>query len=295
MGRSLRRRLRERLKQFRRIFGITLTIDGSPFSSPEEAWRYVMDNRLLSLLVKKLFNAGYLKSRAYFWVVEWQEETQQAHWHLLVDSEFVPFGKIVEEWSRFRPKWAPALAQRVTAKNYKDLDRPAFGSVRFTLSSKDAWKASGYVTKYLVKVPKYGFPDWVLDYVGRIPRYGHSRGFFPDGTSAGRKSVDSGVSFDPKRLEREPKTLRERIAECKQQTTVLRVAVTRENGERFEDRPQFKGTLKIPFHEACVQLGVAPESCRELQVGFECMLKLWSLEPRNTQVGNRGQEIMEDW
>ena len=295
MGRSLRRRLQDRLKAFKRVFGITLTLDGSLFASPEEAWRYVMDKRLLSLFVKKLHISGFLNTRDYFWVVEWQEETQQAHWHLLVDADFIPYGAIVEAWSSFRPRWAPALSQKVTADNYKDLDRPAFGSVRFTLKDcRDAWIAARYATKYLIKIPDYGFPNWVLDYVGRVPRYGHSRGFFPDGKSAGPKAADSEPSFDPERLEREPKTIRDRLAQCKQQTNVLRIVVTKEKGERIEGRPEFRSTLKVPFHKACVELGVAPEDCREIRVTFDAIIRLWGLESPGSKTSRNTDEIKED-
>lgn len=297
MGRSLRRRLRDRLKAFKRVFGITLTLDGSLFPSPECAWRYVMEKRLLSLFVKKLHAAGFLHTRDYFWVVEWQEDTQQAHWHLLVDASFIPYGAIVEAWSSFRPKWAPRLPKKVTAENYKDLDRPAFGSVRFTLRNcTDVWTASGYATKYLVKIPEYGFPDWILDYVGRVPRYGHSRGFFPDDKPARRKSSEREPSFDPERLEREPKTLRERVAQCKQQTTVLRVVVTKDGGERIESKPEFRQTLKVPFHRACRELGVSPENYREIRVKFDAILKLWNVESRNSE-GSRPTDVIkeDDW
>lgn len=296
MGRKLRHRLRDRLRLFRKVFGITLTIDGSLFSSPEAAWRYVMDNRLLSQLVKKLHKAGFLSSRAYFWVVEWQEETQQAHWHLLVDSDFIPFGKIVEIWSSFRPKWAPSLPVKVTAENYKTLDRPAFGSVRFTLTGcRDAWRASAYTTKYLIKTPVGGYPDWVLDYVGRVPRYGHSRGFFPDGRPPDPKASQRKPSFDPKLLEREAKTLRERVAQCRQQTTVLRVEVSiDETGERIEGRPRFRKTFKVPFHEACAELGVSVDGRRAVRVEIQGLLKVWSLQDRLLVASAPTTEVMED-
>lgn len=295
MGRKLRGRLRDRLKAFKHVFGITLTLDGSLFGSPEEAWRYVMDKRLLSLLVKKLFNAGYLNSRDYFWVLEWQKNTQQAHWHVLVDSRFIPYGKVVEFWSSFRPKWAPALPEKVTADNYRS-HRPAFGSVRYSFDSyTDAYTAAGYAIKYLIKTPAHGFPDWVLDYEGRVPRFGHNRGFFPDGKSSSRKSPDSDVSFDVERFEREPKTLRQRIAQCKQQTIVLRVIVTKtEDGERIESKPEFRQLLKVPFHAACGELGVSPEECREIRVKFDAILRLWRLESHGAELSRCTNVVKED-
>jgi hypothetical protein len=293
LGKGLRRRLAERLKRFGKVFGITLTIDGSLFASPEEAWHYVMDKRVLSLFVKKLHKSGFLISRDYFWVVEWQEETQQAHWHLLLDAEFIPFGAIVEVWSGFRPKSAPALPQRVTADNYLELDRPAFGSVRFTLTKgATPWRAAGYATKYLIKVPEYGFPDWVLDYVGRIPRYGHSRGFFADGSTAAKSEQPREPSFDPNYLEREAKSLRERIADCKSKTNLFRVDVLKDGGEYFEDKPLFKQTLAVSYAEVCDVLGVEPG--RSVRLTFAGYMKVWGLESHVSREPCGSRNVMED-
>lgn len=299
LGKSLRSKLRERLKRFKRVFGITLTIDGSLFSSPEEAWRYVMAKRLICLLVKKLHARGYLNSKHYFWVVEWQQDTEQAHWHLLIDSEYVPFGEIVAIWSSFRPKSAPALPVRVTADNYKSLDRPAFGSVRFTLNGEVAWRAAMYATKYLVKVPDYGFPDWVLDFPGRVRRYDHSKGFFSDGKPK-REPVqddDGDISFDPEKLERrrEFKTLRERMAQCKATTTIIRREVWRNSEGKLEERGgKFVGTLKLPYAIARLELGYTEDDGEEIGVGEWDLFRLRSME-----TGSNNEvfvlDAMEDW
>jgi hypothetical protein len=159
------------------VYGVTLTLDGDLFASPEQAWLYVMENRLLARLMRDLERRGHLYSKAYFWVVEFQKWTHQPHWHLLLDAKYVPYGEIVEIWSRFRPTEATPLAEKVTAENYKG-QAPAFGSVRYT-SSGDSERAAFYATKYLTKFPKEGYPAWVLDRIGRMPRYGTSKRFFP--------------------------------------------------------------------------------------------------------------------
>jgi hypothetical protein len=313
MGGALQAKLRERLQKFARVFGITLTIDGSLFSTPEEAWRYVMDNRLLSLFVKKLRSRGHLNSRDYFWVVEWQEETQQAHWHLLVDSRFVPFGDIVEIWSSFRPKFAPPLPEKVTATNYKNFERPAFGSVRFSFQNASPWAASGYATKYLIKVPSYGFPDWVLDYVGRVPRYGHSRGFFaaPDDNADDKPADaapykptvhDSDCFCNICRGEdgserREYRTLRERLAACKSKSTILRVEILEDRqGRRIEGRSSFYGSLNLAYATVCNEVGCSGEESGGVEVDERTLDRLRLLESRSAGgEAQRSQDHEEDW
>ena len=160
LGWKLRQRLLARLKSFKSVFGITLTLDGSLFTDPREAWSYVMTERLLSRLVRELYRRGRLLSRAYFWSVEFQKDTKQAHWHLVVEAEWIPYGELVEIWSRFRPDSAAPLEEKVTAENYKGR-APAFGSVQFTRPT-DAYRGAYYATKYLVKHPEEGYPEWVL-------------------------------------------------------------------------------------------------------------------------------------
>ena len=319
MGKGLRSKLRDRLSALRCVFGITLTLDGSLFASPVEGWRYVMDNRLLSVFVKKLHEKGYLNSRDYFWVVEWQQDTQQAHWHLLVDADCIPFGELVAVWSSFRPKSAEPLPYRVTAENYKTLDRPAFGSVRYTLSSKNPWKASGYATKYLVKVPEYGFPDWVLDYDGRVPRYGHSKGFFAklEETVESEPEPSGEVTVEPKSFtvhqadcfcdvcrgevhdervrRREYRTLRERLAQCQANSTLVSVPVWRDaDGKRVEGKPSFLRSVQVPFRLACAALDAEPDAS-EVKLNFadELTLRRLEMDLVGSWENNHGQE--DDW
>jgi len=177
MGRALRGRLSPRLKQFTAVFGVTLTVDGALFESPEQAWLYFSKKGLIGRFVRDLDRRGLLHSRAYFWVVEFQKKTEQPHWHVLLDAGRIEHGVLVEIYSRYRPPHAPPLDEPITAENYKGRP-PAFGSLWFSPPAEPA-QAAFYATKYLTKYPQHGFPDWVLDRQGRVPRYNHSRGFFP--------------------------------------------------------------------------------------------------------------------
>src|SRR5262249_47939911 len=72
-GRLLRERLLPVLKTFSCIRMLTLTIDPELFESAEAAYWYCRDKRVVFWLVKRLFEAGWLKSRRFFYVVEWHK------------------------------------------------------------------------------------------------------------------------------------------------------------------------------------------------------------------------------
>jgi len=217
-GYNLRARLIPILETFRGLIMVTLTIDPELFPDPETAYRYVKDKRCISVLAQALDRRGYLASRQYFYVVEWQKDTQQAHWHILFDSTYIPWEVLFELWSSNRPKHAGPV---------KD-DRPPFGTVHFSAPKfASPVHAARYATKYLTKVPEHGFPDWVLD-MGknrRICRYGKSRGFW---------RTPSRPATEPKRTRaKSSKTYRERIATCGDSVNVFEMKehLDRETGE----------------------------------------------------------------
>lgn len=269
-GWKLKRRLKEALNLFERgVYGITLTIDGSLYATPYEAWKDVMRRRLIARLVQKLHQKGHLASRAFFWVVEFQKGTKQPHWHVLVDAKRIPFGLLVELWSACRPRSAPKLPERITAKNYKD-HPPAFGSVRYSFKTGRASSAANYACKYLIKQPVEGFPGWVLDHEGRVPRYGRSRGFFPvpECNSDGERVKESkgktgfravhgpdcfcdvcrGDVIDQRVQKRSLKTIRDRLDACGGRSMLTHAdAVEQEDGSLAICNRRFGRMIDVPF------------------------------------------------
>jgi hypothetical protein len=280
LGRKLRDRLLDRLRGFTGIHGITLTVDGSLFASPEESWSYVMNERCLSRLMRELHRRGHLHTKSYFWVVEFQSQTEQPHWHILLDASFIPFGELVEIWSRFRPDSASPLDSKITAENYQG-QAPGFGSVRFT-SSTDAYRAGYYATKYLTKFPRDGYPAWVLDRKGRMPRYGRSHRFFPrvpghdpmcfciecrgeeeprPKQRPKRKPVAKSSEGEAAQVSPKPKpvaaTIRERLEKCERESSIVKVQLVQlPDGTIVDGRGQYEGKLSLSIAEACEFLGL---------------------------------------
>lgn len=199
-GYNLRAELIAVLRTFTGLMMLTLTVDPTLFPSPRDAYLYVRDQRAISRLMRELCRRGHLHSPRYFYVVEFQQETEQAHFHVLVDATHIPKSAIDEAWSRLRPKWAGPVAA----------NRPAFGMTRFSRPRFDGGPAHAgrYATKYLVKSPERGWPSWVMTMGNgaRVPRYQTSRGFW---NRPAKLSKATG-----KKRTSDPRTYAQRVSEC---------------------------------------------------------------------------------
>lgn len=210
----------------------TLTIDPQLFNSPLEAFLHVRSKRAFSNLVAALHEAGVLNSRRYFLVIEWHE-SGWPHYHLLVDSKFIDQKVVTALWGRNRPQNAGPVEE----------NRPPFGMVRFTktrFASSEA--AAKYACKYLIKFPEGGYPDWVKDFPGQIRRYQTSQGFFPSDRVSKPVEIEEESTADQTEQAddevtqlRRQRTIRQRMADCKQKCVLLLV----------EPIEQPDGTLKM--------------------------------------------------
>jgi hypothetical protein len=230
MGYDLRKRLFPILETFSGLLLVTFTVDPCLFPSPKSAYLYIRERRCIARTIQDLSRWGYLFSRRYFYVVEWQRNTEQAHFHVLVDARFIPWHELLRSWSKHRPEGAgPVIG-----------DRPAFGTALISIPCFKGGPAHAarYVTKYLTKVPEYGFPEWVLE-LGketRIRRYSASRGFW--GSVSERRIEGS------KERQCEARTYAERVQTCGASVNVFEVneSVNRETGEILVTR-QWVGEL----------------------------------------------------
>ena len=113
--------------------------------------------RRVAELVRALKRDNWLHSRKYVLVLELQKNGWP-HYHLLVESNYVPHAELAKRWG--------------------------IGHVWFSKAEfADAGHAVNYVTKYITKTAKdedeFWFPDWVLDYGGNFRRFSTSRGLVP--------------------------------------------------------------------------------------------------------------------
>ncbi len=149
-ARSLGWHLRQRLlaHDWRVPRMLTLSVDrhgtttGRGFDSPADAHRYVTEGRLVARLL------SMLGVKTWVWVLEFQTKTGDGwpHWHVLIDLADLP-------------------GQRLDLKRAWHLWKHVWNVGGFDLGTKkfDAHHAVMYVTDYLRKQPKGGYPLWVLD------------------------------------------------------------------------------------------------------------------------------------
>jgi len=166
MGYMVRRKMTEALASWKGLLMITLTIDPSLFDSAQAAYEWVRGKHGLGVFVRTLKRHGFTTGR-YAWFLEFQKNGWP-HWHVLIEADYIPHHEIESAWGRLRPPGIEMMA-----------DRPPFGFVSVQGSKfKSASHAANYATKYLIKEPRYGWPAWVMDFEGRLSRYGVSRGFW---------------------------------------------------------------------------------------------------------------------
>lgn len=275
LGLALRSRLMPILESFKGLMMWTFTLDPSLFTSPQAAYEYVRENRCISNTMRRLKQRGFLNTSRYFVVVEWQEQTQMPHFHVLADASFIPFNVVCELWNRFRPASAgPVQGQR-----------PGFGSVRFTAPVfADAKHAACYACKYLITYPQFDYPAWVLD-SHDIHRFSTSRGFWGDTPDAVPAQDEPAESIEQEEEEEaieapaeseEPRTtIRERLSKCGEKAVVLRLAecVDEATGE-LTTRREFVGRLNTSLSTVASMLGVeVTEGKRRLLVTRDDMGK----------------------
>ncbi|QDT42138.1 hypothetical protein Pan241w_22190 [Gimesia alba] len=172
-GVVLRERVRAACKNWKHCQMWTLTIDPELFGNdPQAAFEYCKKKKVIGELVKALRrDKRFTMGDHYFCAVEWQKETEFVHYHLLVESKYIDFDAVCHYWNLNRPKTAPPV----------EGNRPGFGSVKFTSRNKQLNSVShaiNYATKYLIKYPDHGFPDWVMNYAKRIDRFHASKLFW---------------------------------------------------------------------------------------------------------------------
>ena len=138
--------------------------------------------------------------------------------------------------------------------------------------------AANYATKYLIKAPEEGWPEWVMWFDGQIHRYSTSRGFFQDGPKfKGGEEIETAMvphglscfcevcreGWEPGESEiiveraskpkREPRKAAERVAECGQGCAVFKVEQWHdEAGEVVQRSFGFVKSFLMDFERACL-------------------------------------------
>ena len=208
-----------------RLFSITLA--RSWFASPLEAYKWVMDNKFIS----RLLTTKMLISR-WIWVLEAQEENGDGwpHWHILID-----ISDLTGRWLNLDTKEIQ-MEQPLNKsgwhyiKHFFDLEKAHHFLRRWRIgeqcklsSRKDDFQspehAIKYITKYLIKPPKRGFPPWMLEHTGiRFYQPSMEVGSILSENNLKTKKKKTKTNEISSRSRRLPV---ERIAECKKKVMFM--------------------------------------------------------------------------
>jgi len=175
-----REKLRPVIDRWKSVMMLTMTVDQGldlprkwrKFQSPRHAYEAIGASRRPAELVRALHRNNWLNQKHFVLCLELQKNGWP-HYHLLVDSSYVPHSEVVKYWG---------------------LGHCWFSKGDFECSGH----AVNYVTKYITKTAKEGeefwFPDWVLDYGGNFRRFSTSRGLLPTGKKKrGRREPKGNV------------------------------------------------------------------------------------------------------
>lgn len=200
---KLRHKLMPVLATFKHVMMLTLTVDPSLFTSPQQAYQYLTTQRCVARTMQDLRRLLNRDGLRYVAVLEFQKHTLMPHYHVLVETDYVPHEALGRLWGKHRPCEAGP----------PDDSRPSFGFVSYTTYGYQTADVTRAV-EYAVKVPEHGYPAWVLNLggpAGRVRRYATSREF---SSVAAAKHRQSAASTKPRTKRKSERTYAERLNGC---------------------------------------------------------------------------------
>lgn len=226
-GLKLRKRFLEKAEFFKDPKIYTITVCRDWFSSPEKAYSYVMEQKFIARLLTK-----EMKVRNWIWVLEAQEENGEGwpHWHILIDVSKLPpiwYKPETKETSKKRPSdikgWIYVPHFFDLNKVHRLLRKWKIGEQCKLSERKENFDspqhAINYITKYLIKTPERGFPEWMLNHP-RLRFYQPSYDVGSLSVEEKKEKTSSAKAKEPTR-HYERRMPVERIAECGRKTFFL--------------------------------------------------------------------------
>jgi len=211
LGYIVRQRLLEKCELFQVPALLTLTVDRKNFPSPGAAHHSINEFGLIRRLMR------YLDIRCWVWILEFQRKSGAGwpHWHILIDLYNQPGRKIdlTRAWKLWRDQWGVGGLDVQQRRSFQDPDH-----------------AIKYITKYLMKQPKVGFPLWVLEATKRIRLCGSAKAI---GALIARPGIKAPAGDDEEtpREAAKPRPLIERMSECGTRATAFFEWLDPETGE----------------------------------------------------------------
>ena len=218
-GYNVRMQLLNKVNVFKVPRLYTVTVNRDYFESPEAAYQYVMQGKFLARLLTK-----EMRVKRWFWVLEVQEETGDGwpHWHILIDVVDLPgvwYHKESQtaqankpdnslDW-RYIPHFFDLNRVHRLLRKWKIGEQCKLSVRHDEFQSPE--HAVNYVTKYLIKPPRRGFPAWMLNRTGlRFHQASRAVGAIGEQKKQTVPKYAKQPNSKPRRIHRPA----ERIAEC---------------------------------------------------------------------------------
>ena len=259
-GKNLRKQLLKKVSLFKAPRLFTLTVNRDYFESPEVAYEYVMKNKFIARLLTK--EMGVV---SWFWVLEVQEKNGDGwpHWHILIDVGNLP-GMWYHKESQAAQIDKPAISSGwCYVPRFFDLNRVHHLLKKWHIGeqcelSKRRFKfqnpehAIRYITKYMIKPPERGFPEWMLKHKG-LRFYQPSRAV---GSIAEEKQTAPKQAKEPKESMNKQSQTRlpiDRIAECAKQVLFMSYNPNKDKNTTTKPIKALKESIPLAPGAVCVQ------------------------------------------
>ncbi len=216
----------------------TFTVNPSAFDSPESAYRFVRNNNYIPRMMR------YLHIKKWICVLECQKNGFP-HWHIIADIDDLKEAwikndgdKLIVSYKNPDDKSYHHITHYVDLKKIHRLWRKWGIGEQVDFSHKKGKKNKAhcfnYITKYLIKNPENGFPQWLMD-EEKVRFVSASKAV---GSLFGSKNVKSDPSKDEDKEERKISKIYVRVASCGLKTDLL---------EYDEGHYKYITTLNIPL------------------------------------------------
>ncbi len=207
---------------FQSPYLLTLTVDPKGFDSPEAAHDAVTSGSYIPRLLR-LFNI-----RVWVWVLEFQQNGWP-HWHILVDLAErgrLSRGDLRRMWYLWRDKWGLG--------GLDVQERKRFGTAQHAVM---------YVTKYLTKPPRRGYPAWFIrGKRRRMIQASRAVGALCFRGSGEKEEAEEEAEEDKAKSRSDSRPLVDRMAECGCSSQLLLRKVDERTGE---ERHEIVGELPV--------------------------------------------------
>jgi hypothetical protein len=294
---------------------LTLTVNRNNFKNPYEAYKEITENSYIS----RMFRLMNLKR--WLWVLEPQEESGDGwpHWHILIDISDLPACWYDKENKKSYENKSDNVQKLIYIPHFLDLNRVhklirkwKFGEQCYLTTKKDKngekvyfdspEHAINYICKYLTKMPKSGYPEWMLN-TPRLRTIGGSKAIGSLVAHKLKSNIEKNEKI--KKTRSEAKKPIEKISSCGDEIIFIKhddyrdkniIVGTCQADITFLSNYDKTVTYQINDIEKNIQYSAKGFLCQnDLEFFLEMALKKDHIERMETKKEEREREVLGRW